>query len=214
MAEQDGQKLANEPAGKSVEQAASGGALSWITVLPVVLFAGLAIVFAFSLQSGDPTKLRSALIGKPAPAHDFPAVDGLTADGKVLGGVAAKDLANGQVTVVNFWASWCGPCVQEHPMLVELAKRRDIRLVGINYKDPPPGGQRFLARYGNPYVAVGGDPNGRGAIDWGVYGMPETFVVNGKGTIVFKHVGPISVIDLKEKVVPAIERALNNGVAG
>lgn len=177
-----------------------------IVVVPVIVFAVLAIVFGFSLKSSDPSRLPSALIGKPVPNVDFPALDGLVEKGQPLKGVTPADLAQGEVTVVNFFASWCGPCVQEHPMLVELG-RRGVKLVGINYKDPPPGGRRFLGRYGNPFAAVGTDASGRGAIEWGVYGMPETFVIDGKGRIAFKYVGPISPKVLEEQMMPAIKKA-------
>ena len=177
-----------------------------IVVIPVVVFAALAIVFGFSLKSADPTRLPSALIGKPVPKVDFPALKGLTGTDGPMPGVTAADMANGEVTVVNFWASWCGPCVQEHPLLMDLGKR-GVKIVGINYKDPPPGGRRFLGRYGNPYVAVGTDQSGRGAIDWGVYGMPETFVIDKQGKIAHKHVGPITPKALKETILPAIKAA-------
>lgn len=179
---------------------------SAIVVVPLILFLGLAIVFGFSLKSADPSKLPSALIGKPVPALAFPALEGLVDNARPVPGFTAADLAKGNVTVVNFWASWCGPCVQEHPMLVELA-RRGIKVVGVNYKDPPPGGRRFLGKYGNPFVAVGTDRNGRAAIEWGVYGMPETFVVDRKGRIAYKHVGAITAEDLEGKLMPAIEAA-------
>jgi len=178
-----------------------------IVMVPVIVFVALAIVFALSLRSGDPTKLPSALIGKPVPAVDFPPMEGLKTEGQALPGVSAQSLASGEVTVVNFWASWCVPCVQEHPLLVELGKRTGVKIVGINYKDPPPGGRRFLGRYGNPFAAVGTDAAGRGAIDWGVYGMPETFVVGKDGRIAYKHVGLITPESLMEKVIPAIEAA-------
>ncbi|MGI9480139.1 MAG: DsbE family thiol:disulfide interchange protein [Hyphomicrobiaceae bacterium] len=177
-----------------------------IVVIPVILFAALAIVFAFSLKTGDPTRLPSALIGKPAPAFDFPPLAGLNKDGQVVPGVATGDLKSGEVTVVNFWASWCVPCIQEHPLLVELGKR-GVKMVGINYKDPAPGGLRFLGRYGNPFAAVGTDVGGRGAIEWGVYGMPETFVIDKQGRIAYKHVGPITAQSLAGKMLPAIEAA-------
>lgn len=177
-----------------------------IVAVPVIVFAALAIVFGFSLKSGDPSRLPSALIDKPVPTFDFPALEGLVRNGQPLKGVAPADLAKGDVTVVNFFASWCGPCVQEHPMLVELG-RRGVKLVGINYKDPVPGGRRFLGRYGNPFAAVGTDASGRGAIEWGVYGMPETFVIDGKGRIAFKYVGPITPKVLEEQMMPAVEKA-------
>jgi cytochrome c biogenesis protein CcmG, thiol:disulfide interchange protein DsbE len=109
--------------------------------------------------------------------------------------------------VVNFWASWCAPCVQEHPLLIELKRRTGVRLYGINYKDQTAAARRFLGRYGNPFKAVGVDSDGRAAIEWGVYGMPETFVVNGEGRIVYKHVGPISPEALETKLIPAIAAA-------
>jgi cytochrome c biogenesis protein CcmG/thiol:disulfide interchange protein DsbE len=116
-------------------------------------------------------------------------------------------LADGNVSVVNFWASWCVPCAEEQSLLVALKEKTKVPIFGVNYKDQPASARRFLGRYGNPFVAVGTDDNGRGAIEWGVYGMPETFVVNGKGEIVFKHVGPVSAESLMTKLIPAIEKA-------
>ena len=179
----------------------------WLMLAPVAFFAGIAILFAFALGRGDPSKLPSALIGRPAPAIALPAVEGLTVGGRAVPGLAAGDLTRGAPTVVNFWASWCAPCVEEHPLLVGLAKRTNVAIVGVNYKDQPEAARRFLARLGNPFVAVGADPNGRAAIEWGVYGMPETFVVDGRGVIVAKHVGPISAESLEQRIVPAIEAA-------
>ena len=111
------------------------------------------------------------------------------------------------MSVVNFWASWCVPCAEEQEFLVELEKRTGVPLYGVNYKDQAETARRFLGRYGNPFAAVGTDEQGRGAIEWGVYGMPETFVVNGKGEIAFKHVGPISRESLERVLIPAIAKA-------
>ena len=174
--------------------------------LPVTVFVALAVVFGLSLKSGDPSRLPSALIGKLAPAVDFAPLKGIQTDGKPVPGITSASLRLGEVTVVNFWASWCVPCIQEHPLLVELGQKTGVRIFGVNYKDPPPGGLRFLGRYGNPYAAVGTDPTGRGAIEWGVYGMPETFILAGDGRIVYKHVGPISRKSLESNIIPEIEK--------
>jgi cytochrome c biogenesis protein CcmG/thiol:disulfide interchange protein DsbE len=122
-------------------------------------------------------------------------------------GFATADLAKGEVSVVNFWASWCAPCVQEHPLLVALKEQAGVRVYGINYKDQPATARRFLGRYGNPFTAVGVDTGGRAAIEWGVTGMPETFVINGKGEIIYKHIGPISPESLQRKILPVIRGA-------
>jgi len=159
-------------------------------MLPVLIFAGLAVLFLVRLHSGDPSKVPSALIGRPAPVFSLAAVPGLATGGQLVPGLSSDDL-KGRVTVVNVWASWCGPCRQEHPALMELAKNPAIRVVGINYKDDPENARRFLGALGNPFQAVGADPNGRAAIDWGVYGVPETFVIGPDGTIRYKHIGPL-----------------------
>jgi cytochrome c biogenesis protein CcmG, thiol:disulfide interchange protein DsbE len=179
------------------------GLLGW----PLAIFALFAVVFAFGLSTGDPSKLPSALIGKQAPPMTLPALEGLTDSTHTVPGFDTAELAGGEVSVVNFWASWCVPCVQEHPLLVALAQRTGARLYGVNYKDQAASARRFLGRYGNPFFAVGVDGNGRAAIEWGVYGMPETFIVNGKGAIVYKHVGPITAESLDAKIIPAIRAA-------
>jgi cytochrome c biogenesis protein CcmG/thiol:disulfide interchange protein DsbE len=174
---------------------------------PLVIFGALALMFFYALQTGDPTRLPSALIGKPVPQFSLEPLPGLVDNGQPVPGFGNRELARGDVSVVNFWASWCVPCAQEHPVLVELVRRTGVDLYGINYKDQTTAARRFLGRYGNPYRAVGVDGNGRTAIDWGVYGMPETFVVDGEGRIVYKHVGPITIEALESKVIPAIEAA-------
>jgi cytochrome c biogenesis protein CcmG, thiol:disulfide interchange protein DsbE len=178
-----------------------------VMLVPIALFAAVALLFGYALTSSDPTKLPSALLGKPAPASELAALPGLVVNGQPVTGMKAGDLAKGEVTVVNFWASWCVPCVQEHPMLGELKKRTGVRLMGVNHKDPEPGGLKFLTRYGNPFDAVGVDGNGRASIEWGVYGMPETFVVDGTGRITYKHVGPLTPETMTRLVIPAIEKA-------
>lgn len=179
---------------------------SWLLV-PFLIFIGLTGLFAFALMTGDPSKLPSALIGRPVSATAFAAVDGLMAGGAPVPGFTSSDLGKGGVSVVNFWASWCLPCVEEHPVLTELAKTGGVKVFGVNYKDQPDAARRFLGRFGNPFAAVGTDPAGRNAIEWGVYGMPETFVVNGRGEIAYKHVGPLTAESLAKNVLPAIEAA-------
>lgn len=180
--------------------------LNWV-VAPLIVFAGLALMFYYALQTGDPSRLPSALIGKPVPQFTLEPLPALVENGQPVPGFSSADLVRGEVSVVNFWASWCVPCVQEHPVLVEMVRRTGVDLYGINYKDQATAARRFLGQYGNPYRAVGVDGNGRTAIEWGVYGMPETFVVDGDGRIVYKHVGPISIEALESKVIPAIETA-------
>ena len=180
--------------------------LSW-RLLPFAIFLGLSGLFLVALFSGDPSTLPSVLIGKPVPKTEFGPIEGLVADGVPVPGFSNTDLGKGKVSVVNFWASWCMPCVAEHPLLVELKSRTGVDLYGVSYKDDATAARRFLGLHGNPFVAAGTDPNGRGAIEWGVYGMPETFVVNGKGEIAYKHIGPISSQSLTEELIPEIEKA-------
>ncbi|MCB8819150.1 DsbE family thiol:disulfide interchange protein [Microvirga rosea] len=179
------------------ETAAAAPRSRLLFILPVLVFLGLAALFVFRLGDGDPSKIPSALIGKPAPVFTLAPLEGLTAAGKPVPGFSNADL-KGKVTVVNVWASWCAPCRQEHPLLVELAKDPAIRLVGINQKDNPDNARRFLGTLGNPFSAVGVDPNGRASIDWGVYGVPETFIVAPDGTIRYKQIGPLTPENMTE----------------
>ncbi len=175
---------------------------------PVVIVALLGVLFAVALRSGDPSRLPSALVGKPAPEFNLPAVEGLPArSGAQIPGFSTADLATGEPTVVTVWASWCPPCVQEQPTLVAFKARHKVRLFGINYKDAPQNAARFLARLGNPFDAIGADASGRVGIDWGVYGVPETYVVDGRGQVVHKLVGPVTEDALKKQILPAIEKA-------
>ncbi len=187
-------------------EAAPRRRMGWV-LAPLIVFAMLAAAFAFSLSQGDPSKLPSALIGKQAPETKFPALAGLKDAGQQIEGFSSEALGKGKVTVVNFWASWCVPCVQEHPHLMALGERTGVAIYGVNYKDQPSAARRFIGRYGNPYAKVGTDSSGRGAIDWGVYGMPETFILDGRGRIAYKHVGPITEQSLNREVIPAIEKA-------
>ena len=179
----------------------------FVLLVPLIAFLALAALFYFRLGAGDPNRLPSALIGRPAPQTDLPPIAGLMRDGQPVPGLAAADFV-GKVTLVNVWASWCVPCHDEAPILMKLAQDQRFRLAGINYKDQGDNARRFLGRYGNPFAASGADTNGRAAIEWGVYGVPETFVVGRDGKIAFKLVGPITQENLRQVLMPAIEKAL------
>jgi cytochrome c biogenesis protein CcmG/thiol:disulfide interchange protein DsbE len=178
-----------------------------IVFIPLVAFLALAALFMLRLGAGDPSRIPSALIGHPAPRTDLPPLPGLERDGKPVPGLDSADF-KGEVTVLNVWASWCVPCRDEAPLLMALAADRRIRVVGINYKDQPDNARRFLGRFGNPFVANGTDANGRAAIEWGVYGVPETFVVGRDARIAYKLIGPITPDNLDQSLKPAIEKAL------
>ncbi len=184
---------------------------SLAVILPLALFLGLAGLFLYALFAGDPSKVPSALIGKPVPQFSLPPLEGLSRGGTAVPGFSQSDLADGQPTVVNVWASWCVPCRAEHPLLEALARREGLRLYGINYKDEPEAARRFLGALGNPYGAVGTDRPGRVAIDWGVYGVPETFVIDGAGIIRLKHVGPLTEESIRDRIIPAYEQAKTSG---
>ena len=172
-----------------------------LAIIPVLFFIALALVFWKGL-SGDPSLVPSALIGKPAPEFKLASIDGLN-----LPGLSSEDLRGPKVTVVNVWASWCGPCRAEHPVLLELSKRPDIRLVGIDNKDDSENARRFLGTLGNPYAAIGADADGRATIDWGTYGVPETFIVDGQGNIRYKLIGGLNQEFLKLSFASEIEKA-------
>ncbi|HXZ45740.1 MAG TPA: DsbE family thiol:disulfide interchange protein [Pseudolabrys sp.] len=178
-----------------------------LVLLPLIVFLALAGLFFYRLGTDDPSRIPSALIGRPAPPTDLPPLPGLERDGKAVPGLNSATF-QGAVTLVNVWASWCVPCHDEAPFLEKLSKDQRIRLVGINYKDAADNARRFLNRYGNPFVATGRDDSGRTSIDWGVYGVPETFLVGRDGRIVYKLVGPITRDNLAQVLEPEIEKAL------
>lgn len=180
---------------------------SWLVALPLVAFAVLAGLFWFRLGAGDPARIPSALIGRPAPQTKLPPLEGLAANGAQVAGLDPAEF-KGNVSVVNVWASWCVPCHDEAPLLVQLAQDKRIRVVGINYKDTQDNARRFLGRYGNPFVAVGVDANGRAAIEWGVYGVSETFVVGRDGSIAYKLIGPITPENIDSVLRAEINKAL------
>lgn len=174
-----------------------------IVLLPLAIFLGLAALFLAQLLSGrDAAVVPSALIGQKAPATVLPPLED-----SGLPGLDAQAFA-GQVMLLNVFASWCGPCREEHPLLLELAKDKRFVLAGLNYKDKPDNARRFLGDLGNPYAAIGTDAAGRAAIDWGVYGVPETFLIGRDGTILYKHVGPLSPRAVTAELLPQLEKAL------
>ena len=179
-------------------------------LIPLAVFLGLAALFFIRLGAGDISRIPSALIGRPAPATDLPPVPGLVRNGEPVPGLetaAFKDNVSG----VNVWASWCVPCADEAPLLLRLAADKRVRVVGINYKDTPENAAKFLARYGNPYAATGADSNGRASIEWGVYGVPETFVVGRDAKIAYKLIGPITRENLDSVLRREVEKALAAG---
>ena len=171
-----------------------------LAVLPLVVLVALVAVFAVNMER-DPGLVRSVLIDKPAPEFSLPAVAGTGVEGFDTGALA------GEVTVVNVFASWCIPCRDEHPLLERLKAETGVRMFGINQRDAPENAVRFLTELGNPYDRIGGDSDNRVSIEWGVYGVPETFVVDAGGVVTFKHVGPITPQTLVRDVLPAIASA-------
>jgi cytochrome c biogenesis protein CcmG/thiol:disulfide interchange protein DsbE len=167
-------------------------------LLPLVLFIGLAGYFAISLTK-DPSILPSALIDKPAPGFDLPA---LLSD---LPGLAKKSDLGGEVKLVNFFASWCLPCRAEHPLLMRIAELKLVPIYGVNYKNRKEDAIDWLDELGNPYQRIGQDLTGRAGIEWGVYGLPETYIIDKQGRIRYRHVGPLFPKVLKETIMPLIE---------
>jgi len=183
---------------------------AFLMALPLIAFLGLAVLFWLRVGSGDPSRIPSALIGHPAPLTNLPPLTGLLNDGAEVPGLDPAAF-KGKVSLVNVWASWCVPCHDEAPLLTDLAKDKRLQLIGINYKDTPDNARRFLTRYGNPFGIVGVDSNGRAAIEWGVYGVPETFIVGREGTIVYKLVGPITPDNIDSVLKAEIDKALRAG---
>lgn len=174
-----------------------------LVLLPLAAFLLLAALFLMQLLSGrDAATIPSALIGAPAPATALPPLPGSPLPG--LDSAALK----GDVTLVNVWASWCAPCREEHPVLMALAADGRLRVAGINYKDKAENALRFLGELGNPFDAIGADTSGRTAIDWGVYGVPETFLVGRDGRILYKHVGPLTPESVSGELMPEVAKAL------
>jgi cytochrome c biogenesis protein CcmG/thiol:disulfide interchange protein DsbE len=172
-----------------------------LMLAPPLIFAGFVALAAFGMFRGDPNELRSALIGQPAPPITEVALDGFPS-------VTADTLPTGQVTLVNFWASWCPPCRAEHPKLLEMAAE-GTPIIGVNFKDQAGPATTYLTNDGNPFVGVAFDPQGRTAIDWGVTAPPETFILDAEGRILYRFAGPLVGSDYEQRFLPELEKARN-----
>lgn len=168
-------------------------------VLPPLIFAGLAAMFLWGMTRDDPNALPSTREGGPVPALTLAPFAGEPP-------FAREDLASGDVVLVNFWASWCAPCRAEHPQLIALAEE-GVPIYGINYKDTEAKAQDFVDELGNPFARLAADPSGRTGLDWGLYGVPETYVIDGNGVVVKRFAGPITQSILESTIRPAIEEA-------
>ena len=169
-----------------------------VLLLPVAVFGLLGAAFYWGLWNKDDV-LPSPLIGRPVPEFTLPPIEGRQ------DGLSSADL-QGQISLVNVWASWCVPCRTENPLMVELAESGTVPIYGINYKDDPEAALAFLEELGDPFTRIGADRSGRVAIDWGVYGLPETFVIDAEGRIAYKHVGPFNRQMLEEDILPVVRR--------
>jgi len=183
--------------GRAIERAAPRRA-RLLLLVPALGFIGLVAAFALGLRN-DPSLVPSPLVGKSVPVFDLPPVNGRTL------GLSSRDL-RGQVSLVNVFASWCVACREEHPLLMQLAHAGIVPIQGLDYKDKPADGSRWLAAMGDPYTRTGADIDGRVGIDWGVYGVPESFVVDRRGIIVYKQIGPITPEILDRRIGPLIAR--------
>lgn len=192
------------PSPSATNAAAGTRRRRWTYLVPIAVFAVLVVVFAIGLTL-KPRELPSPLIGKAVPEFALPPVEGRNL------GLSSADVVNGEVSLVNFFASWCVACRVEHPVFVDLQARGVVPIYGINYKDPPEDAARWLAQYGDPYTRSGADVDGRVGIEWGVYGMPETFLIDLDGRIAYKHIGPISPEFARDTLVPMIERLRATG---
>ena len=168
-------------------------------VIPVVIFLGLAVLLYVGLFQGPPSELPSPLVGKSAPDIALPALDTQAEN------FTRAELGQGRPVIINFWASWCAPCRIEHSTLESLAARNGVTLYGVAYKDDPEKSRAFLSELGNPFGKINQDREGRVAIDWGVTGVPETFVIDGKGVIRVHYAGPLNESLLQRLILPALK---------
>lgn len=175
----------------------------WLLILPLVLFAGLAVLFYTGMYRDNAGQLQSVFVGRPAPVLPVTTLPGIP-------GLTDADLKTGEVTVINFWATWCPPCRAEHPVLLKLAAD-GVRVAGVNIMDDDAKAVDYLAEEGNPFFGVATDPKGRNRVEWGVTAPPETFIVGGDGTVLFRFVGPLVGTDYEDRFVPELEKALQAG---
>jgi cytochrome c biogenesis protein CcmG/thiol:disulfide interchange protein DsbE len=182
--------------------------LKLAVLLPLLIFIGVAGFFVWGLMKGNPRLIPSVLIGKPVPQFNLPPMPGATLpDGSPVPGFSSKDLKGPGIKMVSFFASWCTGCRDEHPFLMELARRKVMPIYGIAYKDPVEKSLNWLKELGNPYDRIGVDLKGRTGIDFGVYGIPETFFINEEGIIIYKYIGPLNPAAWQQQVIPALEKA-------
>lgn len=175
--------------------------VSPLMIAPPLIFAAFVVIAGVGMFTTNSSELRSTLLGKPAPAITPVGLEGFEP-------VTAQALASGQVTLVNFWASWCPPCHAEHPRLLEMAAE-GISIIGVNFKDREGAATSYLQEDGNPFVSVAFDPQGRTAIDWGVTAPPETFILDSEGAVLFRFVGPLVGSDYEQRFMPELEKALS-----
>ncbi len=188
-----------------VETSTAPRRISFLAFVPFLVAAAVGGAFWWGLYNSDDA-LPSTMIGRPVPEFTLPAIEGRQ------DGLSSADLI-GQVSLVNFWASWCVPCRVENPLMVELAATGTVSIFGINYKDSADGALSFLDDLGDPFTRIGADISGQVAIDWGVYGLPETFVIDADGRIAYKHVGPFNRRMLEDKILPVVARLQAEGAA-
>lgn len=198
----------SKPFSSSDSSAAGETRRSRLVLLPLIVFAAIAALLLVRLFAGDDSRVPSALIGKEVPPFDLPPITGL--EGKP--GLSDADLRQGHVTLVNVFASWCVPCHLEHPFLLALSQnatlaKEGVSLVGIAYKDTSENARRFLGEAGDPFARIGSDTSGRVGIEFGVYGVPETYIVKGDGKVAYKYVGPLSDDAIQSVILPEIEKA-------